>query len=479
MADGSSDEYVPDESTLSSSDSSDLSHDSASDYSSASEDSFSGSEDENDTIPTQIWSRVYPPEEDIDFPSFLVRNPGPRDMPAANSTPIVYFLLFLTVEILGKIVTETKKYAAQFLGATDLSPRSRLSRFETMNFCMSVLKKYIGLGINMGLIKMKRTGMYWNKSNPCINTPFFNSVMSRNQFELITYFLHCCDNTRPEARRDNAAYDPLHKFRIVLDGLNNSCKRYYVPGQLTLIDESLIGMKNRTELMQYIPNKHHHKWGVKLYSITESSTGFPMHTMVYCGKRRSAPASEHGHSYDVVMNLLSEANLKNKGYHLFVDNFYTSPTLAQHLHETEVMLTGFLRPNRKGVPVIIRQAKPKVQECIYARKGPLLVLTWKEKKSQKKPCLMLSTGVSAEMVDHRRASGEVKQLPKVISLNNHHMGGVDLLDQKVDQYAGERGFHKYWKKCFFGVIDRMVVCSYILYNQNTSDTHKLSRFQFV
>lgn len=121
MEDRSSDEYVPDESALSASDSSDLSHDSASDYSSASEDSFSRSEDENDTVPTQIWSRVYPPEEDIDFPSFLVRNPGPRNMPAANSTPIVYFLLFFTLEILGKIVTETKKYAAQFLGAQELA----------------------------------------------------------------------------------------------------------------------------------------------------------------------------------------------------------------------------------------------------------------------------------------------------------------------------------------------------------------------
>lgn len=176
MADRSSDEYVPDESALSASDSSDLSHDSASDYSSASEDSFSGSEDENDTVPTQIWSRVYPPEEDIDFPSFLVRNPGPRNMPAGNSTPIVYFLLFFTLEILGKIVTETKKYIAQFLGAQELSPRSRLSRWETMNFRMSHVSKYIGLVINMGLIKMKRIGMYWNKSNPCINTPFFNSL---------------------------------------------------------------------------------------------------------------------------------------------------------------------------------------------------------------------------------------------------------------------------------------------------------------
>lgn len=68
--------------------------------------------------------------------------------------------------------------------------------------------------------------------------------------------------------------------------------------------------------------------------------------MVYRRKQRSAPASEHGHSYDVVMKLLSEANLKNKGYHFFVDNFYTSPALAQHLHDSEVMLTGSLRSNR-------------------------------------------------------------------------------------------------------------------------------------
>ena len=59
-----------------------------------------------------------------------------------------------------------------------------------MNFSLSVLKKYIGLVTNMGFIKMKRVGMYSNKSNSCISTPFFNVVLSRNQFELITSFLH-------------------------------------------------------------------------------------------------------------------------------------------------------------------------------------------------------------------------------------------------------------------------------------------------
>ena len=113
MADSSPDEYAPDERELSESKSSDFSHNSASNYSSASEDSFSGSEDEDDGVLVQFWSHIYPPEEDIDFPSFAMRNPGPRKMPVENSTPIVYFMLFLIPEILSKIVAETKKYTAQ------------------------------------------------------------------------------------------------------------------------------------------------------------------------------------------------------------------------------------------------------------------------------------------------------------------------------------------------------------------------------
>ena len=86
----------------------------------------------------QFWSRIYPPE-DIDFPSFAVRNPGPTNMPAVNSSPIVHFLLFLTLETLGKIVTKTKKYAAWVLGARALSPRSGLSRWDSMDFSLPFL----------------------------------------------------------------------------------------------------------------------------------------------------------------------------------------------------------------------------------------------------------------------------------------------------------------------------------------------------
>ena len=85
---------------------------------------------------------------------------------------------------------------------------------------------------------------------------------------------------------------------------------------------------------------------------------------------------------------------------------------------------------------MIKSAKPKVGECFYARKGPLLALSWKEKQSQKNHCLMLTTGSGAEMINHTRRNGQIKELPKTVSLYNQNMGGVDLLDQMVDHVAG-------------------------------------------
>lgn len=158
-----------------------------------------------------------------------------------------------------------------------------------------------------------------------------------------------------------------------------------MPKQLISIDESLIGLKNRTELIQYIPNKHHHKWGVKLYSVPESSSGYPLHTLVYCGKKRSQPASEFRHLYDVVKELMMQANLLTKGYHLYVDNFYTSPVFAEYFFPQKTLLTGTLRANRKGVPAMLKSAKPKVGECFYARKGPLLAVPWKKRNHKNLP----------------------------------------------------------------------------------------------
>lgn len=93
--------------------------------------------------------------------------------------------------------------------------------------------------------------------------------------------------------------------------------------------------------------------------------------------------------------------------------------------------------------------------------------------------LMLSTGIPAGMVNHTRRDGCSKDLPELVSMYNKHMGGVDLLDQQVDDVARERLFHKFWKKCFFPIIDRMVYCAFVVYDNNCPANAKLSRFHFM
>ena len=60
-----------------------------------------------------LWTCIYPPEDDPDEIDFVVRNPGVRNMPSPESSPLIYFSLFLTQEILNKIVAETRRYAEQ------------------------------------------------------------------------------------------------------------------------------------------------------------------------------------------------------------------------------------------------------------------------------------------------------------------------------------------------------------------------------
>lgn len=50
---------------------------------------------------------------------------------------------------------------------------------------------------------------------------------------------------------------------------------------------------------------------------------------------------------------------QDKGYHLFIDNYYNSVTLAYELLSFETHVTGTMRYNRKGNPVSISKAKLK------------------------------------------------------------------------------------------------------------------------
>ena len=104
----------------------------------------------------------------------------------------------------------------------------------------------------------------------------------------------------------------------------------YTPEQYVTIDESLMLYKGRLGWVQYIPLKRA-RFGIKYFMLCKSSSGYVWDFIIYTGKStvfdnayKDLPVSSK-----VVLTLMKP--LLNKGYCLTVDNFYSSPDLAEAL----------------------------------------------------------------------------------------------------------------------------------------------------
>ena len=124
--------------------------------------------------------------EDIDpYESVWLQDYNERQgilVDTTNFTPVDFFYLFMPEAAFEHISVETNRYAMQYLDDTaDPLPRSRfLSWIDTSK---AEIKAFIALQIAMGLCQKPSIRSYWNKFW-LTYTPF-NSIMSRNRFELI------------------------------------------------------------------------------------------------------------------------------------------------------------------------------------------------------------------------------------------------------------------------------------------------------
>ncbi|UYV66532.1 hypothetical protein LAZ67_4001984 [Cordylochernes scorpioides] len=335
--------------------------------------SESDSSDSEDILNANPWLPVYE-----NHPERLLYRFTPATLsgtlPAPDAHPSEYFYLFMTPSLLQSIVDQTNIYASQYISANRSTAKSRSRFFNWTNTNLDEMKVFLGLILNMGLIKMRRIFEYWNKRNWSQETPAFFRI-PRDIFWLILKFLDLNNN------QNDTKVDPLFKVSPVLESLNKSFLKYYIPDRNLSIDESL---------RQYIP-KSHAKFGIKHWVLCEAQSGYTLQFDIYAGKADSTPSSPKGLAFDVVFRLVNNANLLDKGYHIICDNFYTSVDLALDLYARRTYLTGTMRLYRRSLPSSIRSKKLQPSEKLYRFRDPVLLLRWREKRSQKKPVILLST----------------------------------------------------------------------------------------
>ena len=248
---------------------------------------------------------------------------------------------------------------------------------------------------------------YWSKSWP-FSSDNFSSLMSSHRFELILRFLHLNDSQN-QPQRGHPGYD---KIRPLLSLILPSFRSSYTPSQFISIDESMIAFKGRLPFLQYLPKKSH-KWA---WVLADAMNGY-----TWSWKWKEGGSVETGLAHKVVLELVNDDRLLQKGYVVVTDNFYSSPALFRDLVQRGIGACGTARKDRRSIPPAIRTTNLQRGGVVSSRDDGILSLKWKGKRD----VVMLSTYHDSTMVTKsRRAEGGVEDIEKPLDYNVN-MGGVD------------------------------------------------------
>lgn len=160
---------------------------------------------------------------------------------------------------------------------------------------------------------------------------------------------------------------------------------------------------------------------------------------------------------EVVADLIQP--LRDKGYHLYVDNGYTIVTLFQYLFEHSTQACGTICSNCKGYPVPVKQAKLKRGEVIAHRSNELLAMKFKDKRDVP----VLTTIHNEEMTPGRNAAHEK---PKCIVDHNKYIGGVERTNQLLQPYEIARESLKWYEKIAFHLLQLALLKCFLAFKKN-------------
>jgi hypothetical protein len=102
--------------------------------------------------------------------------------------------------------------------------------------------------------------------------------------------------------------------------MNKQFWRFLVPERELCVDETLVATKGHSIMRQYIPSKAA-KFGIKLWMLCESATGYILQMSVYRGRHFDPVPIGVLQGTRVMVDLMQSSNHLNKGYHVFYELF--------------------------------------------------------------------------------------------------------------------------------------------------------------
>ena len=170
-------------------------------------------------------------------------------------------------------------------------------------------------------------------------------------------------------------------------------------------------------------------------------------------------------------------------YVVVIDNFYTSPTLAQKLLQKEINSLGTVKGNTRGLPkelVFPQKAKPAGESSCWRTCGRMLAVSWYDNK----PVYFFSTIFKPlHAPDTQQANKEVKRrskqgvlqvpCPTVLKGYNKYMCGFDQADHNNRYYSAGRNCKHLPPRIVFHQLETSINNAFQLYKTIPSDKQNL------
>lgn len=390
----------------------------------------------------------------------ISQNCNEKIPPAAvdeKMTPLQFFQLFFDEGVLKNIEEQTNLYAQQ--------------KNYALNMTRSELLVVFGGLLLSGYGKYPNKRLYWSNEN---DVPKILSESIRlNRFESILRHLHLNDNNQI----DNE--NKLYKLQPLIDTLNQNFRKYGGVDEYLSIDESMIPYYGKHFAKQFIKGKPI-RFGFKNWAIC-TSNGYMLGFDIYTGKNNKLQNSTNtfGLGGTVVLELIKLAQIPpNQGYKIFMDNYFTSVKLLDHLSTLGYCATGTVRENRLGdCPLkngCKKMSKEKRGSYTYSSTEKVVVCQWKDNKVVTAASNFESHEIKNTLRYCRESKSKISiPQPKIFDNYNKGMGGVDKLDGLVAVYRTRMRQRKWWWPIFSYLFDVSIVNAWLLFRK-VYPTHEMS-----
>lgn len=186
--------------------------------------------------------------------------------------------------------------------------------------------RFVGILIYMSVVNLQTLERYWSTC-PLYNNKMVSAVMSITRFKAILTFLQINADTNKD--------DKLTRVHSYLEHVESISQSLFQPYES--VDERMIASKHHYSVIRQFISDKLIRFGLKLWVLADSITGYTYAFVVYLGKKRTELNNRtKGLAYNVVMELSKK--LVNQGYRIYTDSFYNTQHLAADLLQKKTYL---------------------------------------------------------------------------------------------------------------------------------------------